>query len=445
MHGTQPPAPRTLPRTPAPSPETPDVNLRSLPSARPLAAALLVVSVALAGCDGFKTAARSVLDPDPAQTESEEPGKRLAPGDFAAAPDERAQRERVLAEPIDTTGTTARATDDATTGTKSPDDAIVVDAMVGQVTGRPIYASAIFKRIGIEQLERLGQTLPRLTFKERVTKLIVGNLRDQITNALILAEAEAGLTQQMQIGVLQYLDDQRKQILAKYQGSIDLANKDLMRTKGITLAQELEERRQKALVDRYMSQKIYPKITVNRREVKRYYDDHIEEYSAQIEVQVRVMIVTDADDIEKAKSALEAGDAFAKVASEYSRFRASDGGLMPAHKLDGSIEDYAELNWPELNTQVAKLDVGGHSPMVPIKIGEAQGAGWVYLEKLIGGEGKTLEEAQIEIERKIRTSKFNVLSRRYIEELWEKGNYTSVEQMAETLIDVAMARYARPL
>lgn len=421
------------------------MKLPSTMSIRPFAAALLVASVAIGGCDGFKTAVRSVVDPDHREPQPKTASKQLAPGDFAAADDERAARQRDVApkpEETETADTAATARPEATH--KTAEGELIVDAMVGQVTGRPIYASTIFKRIGVEQLDRLGQTLPRLAFKDRATKLIVGNLRDQITNALILAEAEAGINEQMQVGVQQFLSEQRKKILAEFQGSLDLANKDYMRRKGITVTQELEERRQKALVDRYLGQKLYPKITVSRREVKRYYDDHIEEYSAQQEVQVRVMIITDEDDIKDATTALSSATPFAKVAEDFSRFRASDGGLMPAHKLDGPISEYAELNWPELNAAVAQLSVGGHSPMIPIKIGDSEGAGWVHLERLVGGEGKTLEQVQIDIERKIRAGKFSVLSRRYIEELWVKGNYTSLERMTETLVEVAMARFARP-
>lgn len=426
--------------------ETAAVKLPVTLSIRPFTATLLIACLAIGGCDGFKTAVRSVVDPEHREPEPKTASKQLAPDDFAAADDERAARQRDVApKPTETATADTAVTAPSDTTEKTTEGEIVVDAMVGQVTGRPIYASSIFKHIGVEQLERLGQTLPRLSFKDRATKLIVSNLRDQITNALILAEAEAGINEQMQVGVQQFLSEQRKKILAEFQGSLDLANKDYMRRKGITVTQELEERRQKALVDRYLGQKLYPKITVSRREVKRYYDDNIEEYSAQLEVQVRVMIITDKDDIEDATEALTGGTPFAEVAGDYSRFRASDGGLMPAHKLDGSIDEYAELNWPELNEAVARLGVGEHSPMIPIKIGDAQGAGWVYLEKLVGGEGKTLEQVQIDIERKIRAQKFSVLSRRYIEELWVKGNYTSLETMTETLVDVAMARFARPL
>jgi hypothetical protein len=88
---------------------------------------------------------------------------------------------------------------------------------------------------------------------------------------------------------------------------------------------------------------------------------------------------------------------------------------------------------------VRTLKVGEYSDRTQIAVGY----GWVKLEKVVGGEGKTLADSQIEIEARLRTIKFNQLSRKYIDDLLKNGNYTPIDQMTQGLIDVAMTRYAR--
>ena len=65
-----------------------------------------------------------------------------------------------------------------------------VDAMVGQVNGKPIYASTVFESI-FEQLAALGRSLPRAEFRQRAGQLIEARLGQIVTDALILGEAES--------------------------------------------------------------------------------------------------------------------------------------------------------------------------------------------------------------------------------------------------------------
>ena len=314
---------------------------------------------------------------------------------------------------------------------------LIVDAMVGQVNGKPIYASEIFRSIGEEVLERLGRDKPRLAFQQDASELIISELRNRVSNAVILAEAERTLTEQQQLGLLGYAKQQREEIISRYGGGVPaVAEQELLARTGRTLEQEVEIRRQKLLIDKYLSDKIKPKVVVRRQEVERHYHDKYEEFNPPPSIEVRVIIVPDESTAKVVDAALAGGASFESVASQYSGFRRAEGGLQSS---SGKLEDFKELAFETLNERVRRLGEGEQTGRIPFERGFA----FLKLEKHESGEARSLQDVFLQVEAQIRTQKFNTLSRRHLEELLRTGNYTPVEQMAQALLDVAMTRYAR--
>ncbi len=324
--------------------------------------------------------------------------------------------------------------------TTTVSNALVVDAMVGQVNGKPIYASEIFKSIGEDTLHRFGDTETRLGFKARAQELIYAKLRERVTNSLILAEAERGLGEREQLGLLGWLKSQRERRIAELGGGVlAVAEQTLQNEKGYGLDQEMENIRQRALVDKFLHEKLYPKINVERREVERYYEDHNKDFNSNPSITVR-MIMTDAAGADAVDAALKGGMKFEDAAKKFSIMsNAEKGGLMGPYSLSGPLQTFNELRSDELNAKVRTLKVGDHSDRTPI----TGGFGWVMLEKMEGGESKTLQQAFLEIESRIRTMKFSRLQQKYIGDLMNSGNFTPLDQMRSSLLEVAMARFAR--
>ncbi|MBI1374117.1 MAG: hypothetical protein GC159_15470 [Phycisphaera sp.] len=318
---------------------------------------------------------------------------------------------------------------------------LIVDAMVGQVNGKPIYANEVIERIGEEQLRRLGTSLPRLGFQQEAFKLVDAELRSHVQNEMLLAEAERNLTEQEQLGLASLKQKRREELLAKYGGGVLAeAERNIQKEEGHTLEVELERWRQKVIVDKFMRDEIQPKIHVNRREVERYYRNHEKEFNPTPSVTVRVIIVTDPNVADEVDAALNAGKPFADVAKEYSRFRADKGGLMDTFKLEGPMNEFSALAWKEMNEKVRTLKAGQHSDRTKI----APGFGWAMVDSLEQGEAKGLQEVFIDIENRIRGNKFRLEQNKYLVELLRNGNYTSVELMLRGIMDVVMTRYAQP-
>lgn len=340
--------------------------------------------------------------------------------------------------PAGAQATAAPAAPKDPSGAEAANRQFVVDAMVGQVNGKPIFASEVFRAIGEEVLQRLGQTKPRQAFQQDAMELIANELRARVTNAMILAEAERTLTEQEKLGLLGFLKQQREEVIARYGGGVQaLAEQELLRLTGRTLDEELEVRRQKLLSDKFLGEKLRPRIVVTRREVERYYHDKQSEFNPPPSAELRIIVVTNDEAAAKVREALASGASFESVAREYSRYNPGEGGML---KYNGRLAEFKELGIEAINERVRRLGAGEQSAEIELE----RGAAWVRLEKLQTGDARSLQDVFLEIEARLRSQKFNALSRKQLDELLRNGNYTPVDQMARALLDVAMTRYARP-
>ncbi|MFA7237330.1 MAG: peptidylprolyl isomerase [Phycisphaeraceae bacterium] len=322
--------------------------------------------------------------------------------------------------------------------TPADQDNYTVDAMVGQINGQPIYASRIFHAVGEEQLSTLGKNRPRRDFQQQAGGLLAAKLREIVTNELILAEAQAGLSKQEEQGLLGMLQKYREDVISRFGGTIAMTEEGLMKSRGVTLQQAVEEHRQTILIQKYLRDKLYPKVFVDRREVVRYYNEHPDQYHPAPAVYLRLIRARDEKTADEIDDALKADQPFEQVAKQYSTYRAEAGGVVDPAKVQ--LADYNVFAWAELNQAVRGLQVGRHTPRVTLD----KGFGWAYLEKVEEGKVVPLHDVYLEIEQILRAGKFDQLQRRYLADLLKKGNYTPVEQMMQSLITVATNRYAQP-
>jgi len=316
--------------------------------------------------------------------------------------------------------------------TSQPAVSYTLDGMVGQVNGHAIYAATVFEPIS-EQLAALGAREPRPVFRRRARELIGSRLGEMLTNALFLGEAERDLSAQEQYGLQNFLKEKREGFLRQFgMGSETMANTTLMEKRNKTLDQLMTETRNKALIERYLGKTLFPKINVTRKDIERYYNDHPEEFNPPAGRTIRVIRVSadtpmPASRIEKA---LASESTFEEVA------RSKDNAYSAKA---GRIEDDGSLIKP-LNDALAKLKPGEHSPRIEL----AGFYWWVYLESVNEGKSRSLRDAQRDIEFRLKSLRYNALLDRYRQRLLLEGRYNPVEQMADSLTEIAMARYAIP-
>lgn len=316
---------------------------------------------------------------------------------------------------------------------------VTVDAMVGQINGRPVYASEIFEQIGTDSLNRLGAARPRTDFRRESYALLQEHLMARVQSELILAEAESDLTPEQQVGLLGILKMEREKILAQFFGSEAETQRGLQQQRGMSLEEYLEAKRQQVLVEKYLQEKLYPKINVTRRDVERYYTTHAAEFNPDPTVALRLMTVETAEKADEVDKALATGKSFEEVAREYSTRLAARGGLLPPFKT--TVADFRGLKWQALNEKIRALQPGQRTDRTSLG---TEGFGWVELVSVTGGETQSLTEVYPAIENRLRVQQMDQLSRQYNLDLLKKGNFTPLDEMLAGLLDVAMARYARP-
>jgi len=318
--------------------------------------------------------------------------------------------------------------------------------MVGQVNGRPIFASEVFRELDESVLDRLGQTLPPSQFRLETEKKIVAHLRSRVFNTLILAEAERDLSDPERAGLQQMKAKQRDKLIARYgAGSLREAEIAIVQQTNLTLEQTLENWRQKLLIDRLKYTKLQPKVHVSRRDIERYYAQNHAEFNPPPSVTVRMILVESPAAADTVDAALAAGTPFAEVAQKHSIIRADQGGLLPTYRLKGPLDQFNELRLPALNEAVRTLKKGEHSPRQGVKIGSSDGFGWVMLEDLQTGEAKPLKAVYLQIENRLRNDQYDRLLREYYAQLLKEGNYTPLEEMVGRLLEIAVSRFSQPV
>lgn len=309
-----------------------------------------------------------------------------------------------------------------------------VDAMVGQVNGQPIYANAVFEPI-IEQLTALGSNLLPGDFRQRARQLIESRLAQIVADSLILGEAESDLSAQEQAGLQNILKEQREELIRFWGiGSVALAEANLVRQTSRSLEQTLTESRQRLLVQRYLRQKLFPKINVTRKDIERYYNDHFDQFNPPPTRTLRLISVQDPSAAGRVNQLLNDGTAFEDVAAlAINQYRPDEKGLMSKQAMGDQV-----FSQPQLNEAMLGLRASQHSP--PIQIGDK--TWWISVDSIEQPHGQPLIAVQLEIEQLLRRQQFQALTQQYRQELFATGSYNPIDSMSDALLMVAMSRFA---
>ncbi len=316
---------------------------------------------------------------------------------------------------------------------EQPDAGYALNAMVGQVNGQAIYANTVLFEIE-DQLKAIARrpNMTRAAFRDQASRLIAARVQQIVLDALIYGEAERDLSEGEQEGLKQLVKTKREELLRIWgMGSPTLADMRLKQETGLTLEETVEDWRKQAVVQKYLREKLLPRINVTRRDIERYYREHeAEEFRPGATRTIRIIRVYNEEDVQAVDRLLTQAP-FEEVArNPINLYKPQDGGLFG--------EGIGQLRDGPLNDAMLELQEGEHAG--PVRMG---GAYWyVFVEQLDAPEHRTLQQAQIEIENKLRNRQYQVLSEKYRADLFRFGSYNSLEQMIDELVDIAMNRYA---
>ena len=424
------------------------------PRPRPLS--LLAPAAALAtlaaGCDAQRGASVG-SGPQRAVIASEFRDPHAPPADAArptaATPDAPANPLRVISAAeasggIDAVAVIAGAapSESVKPDAKPASSPVLLDSLVGQINGKPVYASAFLAPLDARLRALVTDLDNNRAWQREAARIIYDRLLEQIRDELFLAEARASLTPEQRQGLLFFVNSIRETVTASTgAGSAENADEILRAREGISLEDKVKLERDRALVQNLARRYVTPLVNVSWRDVRRAYERNIDQFQPTPVAKIRIIMVgvNDQGSQKAVADALAAGRPFAEVAAaDYNRFARSEGGLIE-RRVQGEYAAAKIFEDENLNTAARKLTPG--TTTGPFDLPAQRVKAWMHLEGFEQPPGQSLEEAQVLIFQKLRAQRFDEETRRFFERLLERGSRTNERDMAERLLAIASERY----
>ena len=315
-----------------------------------------------------------------------------------------------------------------------------VNAMVGQVDGKPIYADEVLNPMS-SFLEERGKRLPEPEFRAQTAPRIDERLKQIVITELILSDAVRDLDERQVAGVKHMVAERRAELIrTKGQGSELLAEQAIRNeTKNIYgLDDYVEQYRKGLIINSYRQKHIIPEIVIPRRMIEQYYVRHPQEFNTPAQRVIR-WIRVELKDADKIQAMLDEGKPFAEVAStDLNRNNPENGGLFGATGITEGDKVFPPI-LQGLNEALPSLGEGEYSK--PVEVNDF--VCWVYVEKRLEARSVSLFEAQDEIRQKLTEQAFNERMKQYRLDLLESGRFDPIPEMRGALVEVATGRYLK--
>ena len=242
-----------------------------------------------------------------------------------------------------------------------------------------------------------------------IDELIDRKILVQEANKLLAANPE--LSEKIEKNVDSFVKGAVDQVGSVYK-FYELANKQ-----GINPLQKRAELRDDLLVEEIMRENVYRKIMVTPKEIKRYYQEHIDEFSMKGSMSFRHILIKrssyNSDGESKAAAEdllnrLKNGEDFETLAKEYSRGPHADrGGLWGFDEVKGFRKD--------LVAAISHLKEGEISPVIKSSLGYHI----FKIEEVLQAQTLSFMKVQDEIRNTLFREQFVKQKKKYLKKLRE--------------------------
>lgn len=327
---------------------------------------------------------------------------------------------------------------------------IFVDAKIGDVNNRAIYASAFVNELGdrltrayvdlLKADSRRGKAAWRRVATEQIQIKLNGIIEDEV----LRAEALNALKPEQKAGFFNWLSTVRSEVVAESRGIEAAANEQLSASNGTTLDQFMKTKEQQALIDFILQTRIKTRVNTSWRDIQLQYERQYNEYNPAPRAWFRIVSVPSRDEpeIKRITDALASGTPFDTIADQKlppkkaktdDETDATDEGREDDKFLIVSFDDEYDKHdffGPKaLNDAVHTLTPGNWTG--PVVVGTA--AYWIKLEK-IQRMSMDLYNAQIGLEYGLTTGRTKYEQMRFVEKLKRRASFTDFDTMTRRLL-----------
>lgn len=313
---------------------------------------------------------------------------------------------------------------------------VVVDAKVGDVSGKAIYASQFFEPFDA-QLRATAAEVDRRKWITDTRTLIQRELHQQITDELIKDEAYESLSPQQRQGLRFLLQEIQETARKNQGGSIEALSRMLSNQTGQTVDEFVKQRSDEELIKYQLSQ-VYKNVHVSFQDIELQYERDYDRWNPDPKA-VFLRIYAGANNqssVDAISTALASGTPFEEVAALEANILSRDLGRQEI-QFTGEYSEQTFFGTKEhLNDAARALSEGEW--VGPIDDGSRMV--WLQLAEL-DDRTTSLYDAQITIADEIRQQRLLLAQYNYVRKLMERANFTDTEEMTNRLLQFAIRRY----
>ncbi len=320
-----------------------------------------------------------------------------------------------------------------------------VDAKVGDINGKAIYASAVFRnpdaalRATARQV-RLGE-MTREEWIARTSRTLATTLVELRDEELLRAEAISKLpSEQRRFGVRGFLDLVREGE-ARRAGGVGSAARRRAEDPDRTYEEYLERTGTLMVIQELIFEPLRRRASVPWRRIEEAYERQFERYNPEASVTFRMIRVSRRrpESIERIQHALDAGLPFVEVAAMPDNGFVSDVPGRTVRPMTGTLEESSLFASEAVNEAVRGLTEGEW--VGPIET--EQFVFWMMLER-IDRRSVPLIDAQRELRAQLENTMLIESQEELIERLVRRASFTEMEVMHRRLLEIAIQRYLPP-
>lgn len=327
------------------------------------------------------------------------------------------------------------------------ESAVLVDAIVGSVNGKPVRANDL---LGPMEARLRAKAAERDITRDEWLRFASGEIDRElwtlVRDELLRAEAMSSLKPLERLGLQHFLNEWREDLRRRNLGSRALTAERLAEEQGMTEEQWLRGREAAALIRHQLDRRVNNRVHVSWQDVQLYYERHAEEYNPPPTAAFRLIAVRadEPERVESVRAALASGAPFAEAAALPANFFNPEGAGLREVALPGGLESARIFDPAELDAAAKALKPGESTPE-PVAFAGGALLGWIAFESLTDRSRPLADRAvQLEIVDRITLQRQEDERYRYLLDLLERASATDMDEMKTRLMQIATARCLPP-